>query len=201
MSAGQDALDQLDERVRRLGATLSELGWDAALHQLADELPDASQRLAHVGQLTENAATNVLNMVDAAQPQCQAAATEAEQLAARLSGLHCHADLGLGEARAALAEAADVLRHQAGVVRGQATVLSDIMVAQDFQDLSGQVIKKVVLIISHAEQQLRQMLSQSQGQAPLANIMGKTDKLEGPQVPDKAVAQEDVDDLLASMGF
>ena len=201
MSAGQDALDQLDARVRRLGATLSELGWDVALHQLADELPDASERLAHVGRLTEAAATNVLNMVDAAQPVCQSAATDALQLAERLSGLHSHADLGVGEARAALAEAADALRHQAGVVRDQAAVLSDIMMAQDFQDLSGQVIKKVVLIISHAEQQLRQMLSQSEGLAPFDKIMGSMDRLEGPQVPDKAVAQEDVDDLLASMGF
>ncbi len=201
MSAGQDALDQLDDRVRRLGATLSALGWDVALHQLADELPDASQRLVHVGQLTENAATKVLNLVDAAQPQCQTAATEAEQLAERLTGLHNHTDLGVGEARAALAEAADLLRHQAGVARGQASALTDIMMAQDFQDLSGQVIKKVVVIIGNAEQQLRQMLSQSEGLAPLAKIMGTTDKLEGPQVPAKAVAQEDVDDLLASMGF
>ena len=201
MSAGQDALDQLDERVRRLGATLAELGWDTALHQLADELPDARQRLAHVGQLTEKAATQVLNRVDAAQPMCHAAATEAEQLAERLSGLHHHADLGVGEARAALAEAADALRYQATVVRGQASALTDIMMAQDFQDLSGQVIKKVVLIISNTEQQLRQMLSQSEGLAPLAKITGASDKLEGPQVPAKAVAQQDVDDLLASMGF
>ena len=199
MSAGQDALDQLDERVRRLGATLSKLGWDVALHQLADELPDASQRPAHLGQLTENAATHVLNMVDAAQPLCHA--TDAEQLAERLLGLHSHADLGVGEARAALAEAADALRHQAGVVRGQAAVLSDVMMAQDVQGQSGQVIKKMVLIISHAGQQLRQLPSQSEGRALLAKIPGAFDKLEGPQVLANAACQEDVDGLPASMGF
>jgi chemotaxis protein CheZ len=72
--------------------------------------------------------------------------------------------------------------------------------AQDFQDLSGQVIKKVVNIIGHAEQQLRQMLAQSEGKAPLMAAPEKA-QLAGPQVPDKAVAQEDVDDLLASLGF
>lgn len=213
MSAGQDALDQLDDRVHRLGDTLCAPGWDVALHRLADELPDASERLAHVGRLTENAATRVLNLVDMAQPLCTAAAADADALADRLAGLQAHADLGVGEARAALAEAADTLRHQASLARRQASLLSDIMLAQDFQDLSGQVVKKVVLIISQAEQQLRQLLVQRLVQsgghstvrpplaAPSGPATGTPDALAGPQVPAKAVAQQDVDDLLASMGF
>ncbi|OGB04597.1 MAG: hypothetical protein A3E25_04670 [Burkholderiales bacterium RIFCSPHIGHO2_12_FULL_69_20] len=198
LSDGPDALDQLDALVRQLGTTLAELGWDAALHQLVDELPDARDRLAYVGRMTEDAANKVLNLVDAAQPVCHTAAAEAEALAERLDGLSAHAELGVGEARAALAEAAAALRHQGEMKHAQASVLTDIMMAQDFQDLSGQVIKKVVLIISHAEQQLQQLLAQSEGQAvaPL-----DTGKLAGPQVPDKAVDQEGVDDLLASLGF
>ena len=109
---GRDALDQLDERVRRLGATLAELGWDGALHLLADEIPDARERLAYVGQMTETAANKVLNMVDAAQPVCQSAAADAEALAGRLAVLAAHPDLGVGEARAALAEAVEALRHR-----------------------------------------------------------------------------------------
>ena len=54
MSAGQDALDQLDERVRLLGSTLAGLGWDVAFQQLASKLPDARERLLHVGQMTED---------------------------------------------------------------------------------------------------------------------------------------------------
>ena len=200
LSNGPDALDELDALVRRLGATLAELGWDVALHQLADELPDARDRLAYVGRMTEDAAMKVLNMVDAAQPVCQSAAAEALHLADRLAEAGSHPDLGVGEARAALAEAAAALRHQASLQKAQNSVLTDIMMAQDFQDLSGQVIKKVVSIIGHAEQQLRQMLAQSEGKAPLVAAPDKT-QLAGPQVPDKAVAQEDVDDLLASLGF
>ncbi len=200
LSDGPDALDELDALVRRLGATLSELGWDVALHQLADELPDARDRLAYVGRMTEDAAMKVLNMVDAAQPVCQSAAAEALELADRLQAAGQHAELGVGEARAALAEAEAALRHQASLQKAQNSVLTDIMMAQDFQDLSGQVIKKVVTIIGHAEQQLRQMLAQSEGKAPLMAASEKA-QLAGPQVPDKAVAQEDVDDLLASLGF
>ena len=199
LSDGPDALDQLDALVRRLGTTLGELGWDVALHQLVSELPDARDRLAYVGQMTEAAAMKVLNMVDAAQPGCQAAASEALALATRLDEVGQHDALGVGEARAALAEAAAVLRHQARLQQAHNSMLTDIMLAQDFQDLSGQVIKKVVLIIGHAEQQLQQLLAQSEGSAPLASAQCMP--LAGPQVPDKAVAQSDVDDLLASMGF
>ena len=200
LADGPDALDELDALVRRLGATLAELGWDEALHQLADELPDARDRLAYVGKMTEDAAMKVLNMVDAAQPACQAAAGEALALAERLDGVGQHPELGVGEARAALAEAAAALRHQAGLQKSHNSVLTDIMMAQDFQDLSGQVIKKVVTIIGHAEQQLQQMLARSEGRSP-AGTADRNDRLEGPQVPDKAVGQGDVDDLLASLGF
>ena len=198
LSEGRDALDQLDERVRRLGNTLAELGWDSALHQLADEIPDARERLDYVGQMTEAAATKVLNLVDAAQPACRGAAAESAALAERLAALAVHPELGVGEARAALAEAVAALQHQGTVLRGQAAVLSDIMMAQDFQDLSGQVMKKVVGIITHTEEQLRQLLAQTEGRASAAIDAAR---LQGPQVPEKAVAQADVDDLLASLGF
>ena len=198
MSAGQDALDQLDERVRRLGSMLAELGWDAAFHQLAEELPDARKRLTYVGQMTEAAATRVLNLVDDALLDCKPAAEQANALSMRLAALAEHPDLGVGEARAALAEAAAVLQQQAGLARQQCSLLSDIILAQDFQDLSGQVIKKVVQIISHTEQQLRQLLAQCEGTGMSA---AEFIPLQGPQVPDKAVAQEDVDALMASLGF
>jgi len=198
LSDGHQALEQLDDRVRLLGATLSELGWDAALHQLADEIPDARERLDYVGQMTEAAATRVLNMVDDAQPACHGAADESAALGERLAALAGHPELGVGEARAALGEAAAALQHLTGLMRQQASVLSDIMMAQDFQDLSGQVIKKVVGIISHTEQQLRQLLAQTEG--PGAAAAGQH-QLAGPQVPEKAVSQADVDDLLASLDF
>lgn len=198
MSEGQDHLRQLDDRVRELGRLLATLGWDVTLHRLADEIPDARDRLGYVAQMTDSAANKVLNLVDEAQPHCETAATEAAALSGRLAVLSEHPDLGVGESRALLAEAASALAHQAEVHRHQAGLLSQIMLAQDFQDLSGQVIKKVVGILDHAEQQLQQLLSQSEGPQAAAPVPSR---LEGPQVPDKAVVQEDVDDLLASLGF
>jgi chemotaxis protein CheZ len=198
MSVNQDALDQLDERVRRLGSTLKELGWDVALHQLVEELPDVRERLVYVGQMTETAAMKVLDLVDLAQPACRLAAEQADGLAARLQRLTEHPELGVDDARAALAEAATVLQQHAVAARAHAATFTEIMLAQDFQDLSGQVIKKVVRIIGHTEQQLLQLLAQGEGRGGAAVI---SSPLQGPQVPGQAAAQQDVDDLLASLGF
>lgn len=174
LSDGPDALDELDALVRRLGATLAELGWDVALHQLADELPDARDRLAYVGRMTEDAAMKVLNMVDAAQPVCQSAATEALELADRLQAAGTHAELGVGEARAALAEAAAALRHQAGLKRTQASGSIRSMMAPGFQGPSGQVVEQMALIISHAEQQLQQLLAPSAHAQPTSSSSARS---------------------------
>ena len=136
LSDAPDALDQLDAQVRQLGSTLAGLGWGAALHHQA------------------------LNWVGSA-PVCHSAAIEAESLAERLDGQSVHAELGVGEARAALAEAAAALRHQAGLKRTQASGSIRSMMAPGFQGPSGQVVEQMALIISHAEQQLQQLLAPS----------------------------------------
>jgi len=195
---GADALDHLDHRVKRLGAALNELGWDVALRQLLEEIPDARERLRYVGQMTEDAANKVLNMVDASQPACQAAVRDQGALADRLESLLHNKEASPESTRAAIAEAAAQLRRSQMMAASMAETLTSIMLAQDFQDLSGQVIKKVVAIIGHTEEQLGRMLAEGQGEsvAPLVSSA-----LQGPQVPTKAVAQADVDDLLASLGF
>jgi chemotaxis protein CheZ len=83
--------------------------------------------------------------------------------------------------------------------------------AQDFQDLSGQVIKKVIDIITRTEMQLVHLLLDSAPESaatvaaaekmqPLP-VNADTHVLEGPQTADTALQQNDVDDLLASLGF
>lgn len=198
LSEGRESLVRLDERVGQLGTMLVDLGWDTALYQLVHDLPDARERLAHVGQMTEDAALKVLNMVDANRPACVSAAIDAQRLSERLADLSAHPELGVGEARAALAEAAEALRQQAVMVREQNAVLTDIMLAQDFQDLSGQVIKKVMGVISHTEHQLLQLLPAGDGRQ---RVSPDTGQLAGPQSPARAASQQDVDDMLAALGF
>jgi chemotaxis protein CheZ len=196
LAEGADALDQLDERVKRLSASLAELGWDSALRQLLDQIPDARERLRYVAQMTEDAANKVLNIVDATLPACQAAARDERRMADDLTALLAAPDSSPEALRTALGEAVAQLRRSHGLSSGLADTMTSIMLAQDFQDLSGQVIKKVVTIIDHTEEQLGRMVHDAVDPVEAAPA-----ELSGPQVPTKAVAQADVDDLLASLGF
>jgi chemotaxis protein CheZ len=104
--------------------------------------------------------------------------------------------------------------RSAKFAEGQSAALSDIMMAQDFQDLSGQVIKKVINIITRTELQLVHLLMESAPES-LASAAAEVvttstaadpvtvdnHKLEGPQTAGTALQQGDVDDLLASLGF
>ena len=86
--------------------------------------------------------------------------------------------------------------------------LTEIMMAQDFHDLTGQVIARVVNLASTIEQQLVQLLLQTApaGSAPAPTTPVRSEALQGPVVNPEARAdvvtdQSQVDDLLASLGF
>jgi len=177
-----DTRQQLGAIVRQLHDALQTLGYDTVLQEVAQEIPDARERLAYVGKMTESAANKVLSLVDMAKPDCMALAQEGEAL--------------LAGAATAPEPLVAFTRKSVEQAKVQHEVLSDIMMTQDFQDLSGQVINKVINIISRTEQQLLELLVHTAPAAPKEST-----ELAGPQVPEKALQQDDVDDLLASLGF
>lgn len=194
-----EAFSRLGNITREMHEALAVLGGNQ-LHSIVDEMPNARDRLAHVGKMTEEAANKVLNLVDKAKPECDDLSKRGVELGQSIAKMAASEDLSVERARALMGLCGKFAERTAAFASGQADVLSDIMMAQDFQDLSGQVIKKVVTIIGHAEQQLQQMLARSEGRTQTGTV-DRNNRLEGPQVPDKAVAQDDVDDLLASLGF
>ncbi len=194
----EDTVTRLGRITRQLHEAVVALGLDHHIRRVAGEIPDARDRLTYVGQMTENAAHKVLNLVDSASPACVAAQRQAEALAAELDA--AAAATGDAAAAALLTRAAAAQREQAAFAAAQASHLSEIMLAQDFQDLSGQVIKKVIVIISQTETQLLGLLMDSKPEH-LAAIVAADARLEGPQVPEKALRQDDVDALLAAMDF
>ena len=193
-----DTRRQLGHIVRQLHDALSALGYDRAIRQITAEIPDARDRLAYVGGMTEAAASKVLNLVDAATPACVDLSDRAESLSRELGqALDPAADRAASPHAPLLEACAEFSRRTSSFVETQRSTLTDIMMAQDFQDLSGQVIGKVIDIISRTEQQLVELLVHSAPQ----ELAAVSTELAGPQVPDKAMQQDDVDDLLASMGF
>ena len=202
-----------DEAFARLGAITREmheafsvLGGDKNLHNIVEEFPNARERLSHVGKMTENAANTVLNLVDAAKPECDDLAKRGDELGKSLTRMAASEDLTVERARALMGVCGKFAERTSTFAEKQGSILSDIMMAQDFQDLSGQVIKKVIDIINRTELELVQLLidsapNQTDKDTPEEEFTGETHQLQGPQAAESALAQGDVDDLLASLGF
>ena len=193
------AFDRLGRITRQLHEAMTELGLDQGLKDITMEFPDARDRLSHVGNMTESAANKVLNLIDEAQPQCHMFKLQSESMADTLVQLRKSASPSSEDVVDVMTTCQMFSSEAMQFAEKQKTILGDIMMTQDFQDLSGQIIKKVIDIISLTEKQLLTLLMHS---APNhTEFSNPNPKLAGPQVPDKALKQTDVDDLLASFGF
>jgi chemotaxis protein CheZ len=202
----EEAFARLGAITREMHEALSALGGNQ-LNEIVQEIPNARDRLAYVGKMTEDAANKVLTLVEVAKPECDDLSKRGDELAESLARMAASQNLTVDQARGLMLTCGKFAQSTAQFASGQSIVLSDIMMAQDFQDLSGQVIKKVIDIITRTELQLVQLLVESAPAkepakaAPAAPATVDTHVLEGPQTSDTALKQDDVDDLLASLGF
>lgn len=196
----EDAFERLGRITRQLHEAMTELGLDHSLHAITQEIPDARDRLSHVGHMTETAANKVLNLIDTGQPQCHHFKLDSQSIVDAIGAMR-QGNAVCGEDVSDILANCQMFGVQASqFAEGQNELLSEIMMTQDFQDLSGQIIKRVIDIISQTEKQLLDLLMHSAPER-LGNIVHPKAELAGPQVPDKALKQDDVDDLLASLGF
>lgn len=182
----------------------SELSAEAlrVLHKVVEELPDACERLRYVQQMTEQAADKVLNLVEKAQEDAGEVGQKGRELAEALDRLAASEDMSVERARAMMRLCAAYARQAGGFAEREQALHTELMLAQGFQDLSGQVINKVIGMLDRAELPLQQLLASSEPPAAAeASPAGPGVALEGVQTPDKALKQGDVDDLLASLGF
>ena len=191
-----EVFQQIGAITRQLHDTMRQLGVMPKLQLATEGLPDARSRLTYIANKTAEAANKVLNSVDQAKAD------------------HAH----ISKATRAMAQAivADPVRAVASgaVMNFMADVeertsridghLTDIMMAQDFHDMTGQVVAKVVTLATDLEDSLVKLLLQV---AP-PDQLGKVDAtaLNGPVVnpegrTDVVSNQGEVDDLLASLGF
>lgn len=182
----------------------SELSVEAlrVLHTVVEELPDACERLRYVQQMTEQAANKVLNLVEKAQDDAAEVGKKGQDLAESLERLAASEDMSVERARAMMRLCAAYARQAGGFAGREQALHTELMLAQGFQDLSGQVINKVIGMLDRVESPLQQLLASSE--PPVAvedSAAGTGAALEGVQTPDKALKQDDVDDLLASLGF
>ena len=194
--ASPEIFQTLGHITRQLHDTLNQLGVMPKLQHSAQRLPDARGRLEYVVAKTGEAAEKVLNSFELAKQEHSEIAAATRRLAQAITA----------DPVKALASGA-VLNYVGDVEAATARIddhLTDIMMAQDFHDLTGQVLGKVVTLAIDLEDSLVKLLVQA---AP-AELVAPVD-VAGPSGPamnaqdrvDVVSNQSEVDDLLASMGF
>ena len=196
LAVSPEVFQQLGTITRLLHDTMQQLGVMPKLQTATEGLPDARSRLSYIATKTAEAANKVLNTVDQAKIE-HGQITEATRAMAQL----IVADPVKAVASGAVMNFVHEVESSTKRIDDH---LTDIMMAQDFHDLTGQVVAKVVTLANDLEDSLVKLLIQvvpegvreqvdpSVLNGPVVNPEGRTDVVSD---------QGEVDDLLASLGF
>lgn len=216
-------LARIGQLTRTLRDSMRELGIDKHVERAAEAVPDARDRLKYIAQMTEQAAERVLTAIEIAKPMQEQLQRDAAELDARWEQWYA-TPIEREEVRALMGDTRTFLRGVPEVTTATNAQMLEIMMAQDFQDLTGQVIKKITEVVYLIEQQLLGVLidniaaeRREQFAATAAQLVAETQEvisptgspeslLNGPQINPEGKAdvvqdQGQVDDLLASLGF
>jgi chemotaxis protein CheZ len=196
-------MSRIGQLTRVLHDALRELGYDHLLEKTAAAMPDTRDRLDYVVKMTEQAAVRALNAIERAQPIQDRMGSESQRLAATWQKLF-DKQLSVEEFKLLVAGTREFLADIPMQTRATNAELMEIMMAQDFQDLTGQVIKKITDLARSMEQELVHLLVDL---VP-AELRKEVDSglLNGPPVnaatsKNAVTDQNQVDELLATLGF
>lgn len=191
-----DVFQQIGTITRLLHDTMQQLGVMPKLQSATEGLPDARSRLSYIANKTASAANKVLNSVDRAKEDHAAISQATRDIAKAIV-----ADPVRAVASGAVLNFVQDVEQRTAAIDGH---LTDIMMAQDFHDLTGQVVAKVVTLANDLEDSLVKLLVQVV--PPEQREKVDLNVLHGPVVDatgrtDVVTDQSEVDDLLASLGF
>jgi chemotaxis protein CheZ len=200
-AADKPMFERLGGIVRLLHDSLRELGYDKALTEASSQIVDAQDRLEYVASLTEQAANKVLNTLDDGMPAQDALSKKAKVMDTRWADLF-DGKLSIDEFKTLAGDSRQFAQAVAEATEAEKARLLDIMMAQDFQDITGQLIKKVVAITKTVEHELAELLRDNAPPAVREKLAAhKPNLMSGPALPSVALDQDNVDDLLADLGF
>ncbi len=188
------------------------------------EIKDASDRLNYVIKMTQNAADKTMDKVEAAAPIAMNLGQEAASLRKQWQRLR-RREINAEEFRQLYKRMDDFLVQMGLGTEQLSKNLQDIILEQGYQDLTGQVLKRVIGLIRDVEQNLvslvriagqveeitglAEMVDKESDSADVTSVKSHSVKnvgAEGPQIhadkrDDMVAGQDDVDDLLSSLGF
>lgn len=198
--------NEIGKLTRQLHDSLTIFDADEKILNLAKEnIPGAKERLKYVVTMTEQATQNVLAIVEKSIPVSQEISAKAGKLHDACAEIADPdgADGGLTNLLGDISRFLADTKDDSGLLQGH---LTEILMAQEFQDITGQIIRKVIDLVQEVEDNLVRLIRIT-GKPSFMKDKGADNKMGGPRVPgvddqsDCVTDQDDVDHLLASLGF
>ncbi|CAM3890525.1 protein phosphatase CheZ [Rheinheimera salexigens] len=203
---------EVGKLTRQLHSSLESFHLDPSLNNLLEEdIPDAKKRLAHVIGMTEQAANRTMDAVESCLPIADHISQQLALIQPQWQRL-MQRQLPLDEFKS-MCHNVDGFLLQANIdSKTLNSLLTDVLMAQDYQDLTGQILSRVIELVREVEEGLIGLLTAfnksetASSLAPTKNKKVKARDAEGPildaaEREDVVTGQDDVDDLLSSLGF
>lgn len=189
---------------RQLRTSMSSLGLDRAIMDAAEAIPDTRDRLNYIVNKTSQAAERALTCVEEARPLQDRLNEQASHLTGRWNEWFSE-PIELPIARDLVSDTRDFLHEVPALTSQTNAQLMEIMMAQDFQDLTGQVIQRMMHLIESIEKELIQVLVENMSGMTVTSENELESLKNGPQIDHGqtgvVATQDQVDDLLADLGF
>ena len=201
---------ELGKMTREIHDSIMNFRMDSRISDLASvDIPDAKDRLEYVITMTEKAANTAMAVIEEGSPVAEKLGGQASELKAQWEKFR-RREMSPEELRTMGHDVEGFFDESELMMSKLLSGFTEILMAQDFQDLTGQIIRQVITLVNEIETNLVELIK-IQGETLVredAEAESKEEtKLEGPQVPGKESSddvmkgQDDVDDLLASLGF
>lgn len=206
----RELFDEVGKLTRQLHDSLSNFQLDPKIANMAkDDIPDAKERLNYVMSVTEQAANKTMDAIDEGIPLADKINGDIAELKPEWAKL-MQRQIELGEFKALCLRINDFM-NQAEVDTAKIhQIMTEILLAQDFQDLTGQVIKRVIELVKEVEESLIHLLtvfgtptqsSTNEQKKPVDNSTAEGPIIDAEAREDAVSNQDEVDDLLSSLGF
>ncbi|MGY8898006.1 MAG: protein phosphatase CheZ [Paraglaciecola sp.] len=206
-----ELFEEVGKLTRQLHDSLNNFQLDERIANLAnEEIPDAKTRLTYVIETTEQAANRTMDLVDDCMPIAEKLNSEINAILPEWKKLFSR-QLELGEFNT-LCRRLDSFLEDGKVESAKLNeFLTEMLLAQGYQDITGQIIRRVIELVKEVEDSLVHMLTmfggiESAENPHISDKQADSVKAEGPILDaanrdDVASDQDDVDDLLSSLGF
>lgn len=201
---------EIGKLTRQLHDSLMNFQVDSRLNDLANaDIPDAKERLNYVITRTEEAANKTMDAVESIFPVVDKIQDQVKTVDPRWKQLMSN-NIDVKEFKLLCHDIDLLLKTTDQETTRMHALMTDVLMAQDFQDLTGQVIRKVIELVREVEDSLINMLTAFGISSEEAKEVSKPkvgdNLVEGPIVnveerDDVVADQDDVDDLLSSLGF